>query len=325
MFFQRLKSLLLKPIFKFRINYDIFNPVKWNWQKIKESLKIFVLAAILVLVFIVAHYLMEPNPADYISSESISDQIISYLDDNGIGPDDDNENGNCNVAGIELRGELLTYIPPSSFDAEGNLLEDESSSENIIGAINEAKNNNNIKAIIIEIDSYGGDPVAAEEVSIALKYAGKPTVAIIRGAGDSAAYYAATGAERIFASKNSEIGGIGVTMSYLENVNKNQKNGLRYVPLSSGKFKDTGNPDKTLSLEEKNLLMRDINIVHSNFIKKVADNRKLDIKKVERMADGSTMLGEMALRNGLIDQIGSWFEARNYLKEKIGEDVSVCW
>ncbi len=71
--------------------------------------------------------------------------------------------------------------------------------------------------------------------------------------------------------------------------------------------------------------MRDINIMHQNFIKAVSDNRKIDIEKVASLADGSTMLGEAALRNGLIDQIGSMPEVKEHLKEKIGEEVTFCW
>jgi len=95
--------------------------------------------------------------------------------------------------------------------------------------------------------------------------------------------------------------------------------------LSSGKFKDTGDPNKPLSQEEKNLLMRDVNILHQNFVKMVAVNRNLEIEIVKKLADGSTMLGEMALQNGLINQIGGMPEVKEYLKEKIGEEVEICW
>lgn len=71
--------------------------------------------------------------------------------------------------------------------------------------------------------------------------------------------------------------------------------------------------------------MRDVNIMHQNFIKAVSDNRKLGIEKVTSLADGSTMLGEAALQNGLIDQIGGQTEVNQYLKDKIGEDVEICW
>jgi protease-4 len=113
-------------------------------------------------------------------------------------------------------------------------------------------------------------------------------------------------------------------MSYLDNSNKNLKEGLTYNQLSTGKFKDSGDPDKVLTLEEKKLFERDLNIVFNNFIEAVADNRKLSIPKVKQMADGSTMLGEAALKNGLIDRIGDIYTIKDYLKEKIGEDVEIC-
>jgi len=241
--------------------------------------------------------------------------------------DDDSayEDEYCNVIGIELHGDLSTYIPPSDSDDDGAPLNDQTASENIVLSIQDAENDYDIKAIILEVDSYGGYPVAAEEVANALKESTKPTVALIREGGASAAYWAATGADIIFASKNSDVGSIAVTASYLDYTKQNQQEGITYVPLSSGKFKDSGDPDKTLSWEERNLFMRDVNILHQNFINIVAENRNLEISEVEKLADGSTMLGGMALENGLIDQIGGMSEVKEYLKEKIGEDVEVCW
>lgn len=326
--FQKLKQIITCPIFKFKINYFKLNPKNYNWEKIKKLLKFFII--IMTAVFLVLltidiiksdFFVNDEENKQFVSD--ISDNIIEHLDNNYFTPED--KKNDCNVSGIELHGSLITYIPPADLDEEDNLLEDQTGSENIVYYINEAENEDKIKAIILEVDSYGGSAVAAEEVSNALKNAKKPTVALIRDGGVSAAYFAATGADKIFASKNSDVGSIAVTMSYLDNVKQNQKEGLTYNQLSSGKFKDTGDPDKALSMEEIKLLMRDINIIHQNFIKAVVENRNLDIKKVKSLADGSTMLGEMALQNGLIDQIGGMFEVKEYLKEKIGEDVKICW
>jgi len=239
--------------------------------------------------------------------------------------DDLYEDVYCNTTGIELHGELLTYIPSSDLDDDGLPLGDQTASENIIFAIQEAENDIDVKAIILEIDSYGGYPVAGEEVANALKQASKPTVALIREGGASAAYMAATGADVIFASKNSDVGSIAVTASYLEYAKQNQQEGIAYISLSSGKFKDLGDPDRPLTWEERNLWMRDINILHQNFVNTVAENRNLEIVEVEKLADGSTMLGEMALENGLIGHIGGIIEVKEYLKEKIGEEVEICW
>ena len=234
------------------------------------------------------------------------------------------DNEYCNVSNIKFQGHIVTYISNENKDEDGISLRDETSSEDIVKAIEKAERDNDIKAIVLEIDSLGGCPVASEEVTDALKKAKKPTVALIREYGISAAYHIATGADIIFASQNSAIGGIGVTMSYLDHAEENKKDGLTYNQLSVGKFKDAGNSDKPLTPEEKELFMRDINILHENFIKVVAENRKIDIEKVRPLADGSTMLGPMAIENNLIDQIGGRYEVEEYLREKLGGDIKIC-
>ena len=250
--------------------------------------------------------------------------VFSWEGINYVMEDDLNSEKSCNVSDIKLYGGLFTYIPNEYKDENGIVIEDLVSSEDIVMAIEKAEENENIRVIIVEIDSLGGGPVAAEAVANALKRAAKPTVALIGENGLSAAYYAATGADIIFASENSAIGSIGVTMSYLDYAKENEKDGLTFNQLSAGKFKDTGNYDKPLTPEEKELFMRDIKILHENFIKAVADNRNIDIEKVRQFADGSDMLGQMALENGLIDQIGGRYEVEEYLKEKIGKDIEIC-
>jgi len=242
----------------------------------------------------------------------------SYLSDN-TNKEDVSDN-NCNIAGIKLHGDLWTY-----FVGEKDASTDQSSSEDIVYYIKQADKNPQIKAILLEIDSYGGSIVAAEEVASALRQAKKPTVAYIRESAASGAYWSATGANTIFASANSDVGGIGVTMSYMQNTEKNKKEGLEYIELSSAKFKNTGDPNRLLTNEEKKLLQRDLDILHENFVKAVAVNRNLSIEDVKKMADGSTMLGEMALQNKLIDKIGNFSEVKSYIKELINENVEICW
>lgn len=326
MFPQKLKYLLTKPVFKFKINYGLFNPAKWNWQKLKEFLKIFLLTAILVLTFLVIYdiFISDLVPANEQLATDISDKIINYLDENNIGGGQ-SKDVNCNAIGINLHGFLSDYISNDTKNEKGESAADQASSEDIVFAIQKADEDDEIKAIILEVDSAGGFAVSGEEVAEALKKAKKPTVTWIRGRGLSAAYWSATGADTIFASTVSDVGSIGVTLSYLDNYKKNLKDGLTFNSLSTGKFKDTGNPDKPLTTEEKKLIMRDLNIANEHFIKSVAANRKLDIEKVRKLADGSSMPGEMALKNGLIDKIGGIYEIKDYLKEKIGEEMEVCW
>lgn len=223
-----------------------------------------------------------------------------------------------NVAVIAIHGSIVTYEDP-------NNKEDAASSDKILDYIDEANENKKIKAIIIDIDSFGGSPVAAEEIANALKNIKKPTIAVIRGAGDSAAYMIATGAQKIYASRFSEVGNIGLTMSYLDYSKKNISEGVIYQELSSGKFKDIGNPNKELTPEEKELLISYVNKLKEIFVEMVSANRNLDILKVREMADGSIMTAEEAKTRGLIDEIGGLKEVKDFLENELKIKPQLCF
>lgn len=230
----------------------------------------------------------------------------------------------CTVEGINLHGALLTYIPEHA-ENDSYFDYDVVGSEDIVWAIKGINEASDAKAILIEVDSGGGLPVAGEEIANAIKNSEIPVVAVIRQTGASASYWAISSADKIFASKNSDIGGIGVTMSYLNSVEKNQKDGYTYEQLSVGKYKDAGDPDKALTADEKSVLLRDVKIVYNNFIDAVSKNRNLPVEEVKKIADGSTVLGEKAKSLGLIDEIGGMYEAEAYLEKLIGEKPDICW
>ena len=70
--------------------------------------------------------------------------------------------------------------------------------------------------------------------------------------------------------------------------------------------------------------MRNIKILHESFVRKVAENRGLDTKTVEKLADGSSMCGRNAIDKGLIDEIGSVYDAKQWLKNQLNIDPVVC-
>jgi protease-4 len=151
-----------------------------------------------------------------------------------------------------------------------------------------------------------------------------PRVALIRDQGLSAGYWVAAGARHVVASSLSDVGSIGVTASYIENSKQNEKEGLTYVSLSSGKFKDAGSPDKPLTKEEEALFLRDIEKMSDIFVSEVSSLRSLPLEKVKDIADGSSMLGDRALSLGLIDEVGGWQEALQWLSEKTNAQVTLC-
>lgn len=233
--------------------------------------------------------------------------------------------GFCNIAIIPIVGNVIPYAGADE-DGSGNM-PPSTNPEDTLVALRVAEADPNIRGVLVRIDSLGGSPVAAEVIANGLKHASLPLAALIREAGASAAYLAATGAKTIIASPFSDIGSIGVTMSYIDNSAKNTKEGLQYVPLTSAKFKDYGDPDKPLTADERTLLERDLKIYHEQFVKEVAENRNLPIEQVVKLADGSSMPGALALENKLIDALGDKETARAWFAEQLKlplEEVMFC-
>ncbi len=224
----------------------------------------------------------------------------------------------CNIAVIPIKGDIVP-IPNAEDDTTIT-----TNADDTLAMIRSAEADPNIKGILVPIDSGGGTSVASEIIANALKISKLPSVALIREMGASGAYLIATGARTIIASAFSDVGSIGITMSYIENVGANKKEGFDFVPLASAQFKDYMNPDKPLTTEERLLLERDLNIWHKHFVKEVAENRNLPLEDIAKLADGSSMPGELALQNKLIDAIGDQETAREWFEKELGEGIIFC-
>lgn len=227
----------------------------------------------------------------------------------------------CNVYAEKIHGMLDSYTLPEGSENAGDI----TGSDIIVRNIESAAKDHKVKGVLIDIDSTGGYGVAADEIAKALKALNKPSVAVIRGYGDSAAYWAATGADIIFASPISDVGSIGITSSYLENAKYNNKEGYTYQQLSLGKYKDMGDPDKPLTDEEKQIMMKQLVHNYNYFVETVAANRKIPVEEVKKLATGESFTGTEALQLKLIDQLGGLPEATAWLKTQIGTQPEYCW
>jgi protease-4 len=221
-----------------------------------------------------------------------------------------------------LPGGNIAVIPVSgtiSIGSDGSRLFGESVADTgtIIRRIHEANASSRIKAIILEINSPGGSPVATDEVVSALKQVKKPKVAVIRETGASGAYWIATAADRIFANKMSVTGSIGVIGSHLEYAGIMQNYNVTYRRLVAGKYKDIGTPYKEMTPDETALYQNILDTIHDFFIEDVASNRKLPVEVVRNLSTGFVYLGSEAQKLGLIDEIGSKDDAARYLAAQL--------
>ena len=224
----------------------------------------------------------------------------------------------CNVPILKIHGTLVTYIPSDN-------TKDMTSSEDITSAIRGANNDDSIKAIVVEVDSSGGSLVAGDEISKAIKASVKPVIAYVREIGASSSYWAISSADKIYASKNSDVGSIGVTASYLNEVDKNKQEGFQYERLVSGVFKDTGVVARKLTDAERAYLMKNLNINFTNFKEDISINRNIPIEQVNELSTGATFPGVNALGLGLIDEIGGIDEVSAFLEQELHEKVEFCY
>lgn len=225
------------------------------------------------------------------------------------------------VPGEELVGGNVAVVPIKgtiSTGGEGDLLEKGGTpSEKIVDWIKEADEDSSTKAILLEIDSPGGSPVATEEIARAIKEANKTVVAVIRESGASGAFWVATSADYVFASRMSMTGSIGVTGSRLEFAGLIRDYNVTYRQLSSGKYKDAGSRWKEMTPEEQELFQKMLDEVHGAFIQEVATNRNLPVEKIREIAHGFVFTGAQAKELGLIDAIGNKDDAVKHIEQQL--------
>ena len=196
-------------------------------------------------------------------------------------------------------------------------------SDRIIKEINNAESDNKIKFIILEINSTGGSLVPSEEIFNRLSNSKIPIYSYIRENGTSGAYMIATASTKIFTARFAQVLGIGINASIFNNVEKNNKEGIKYTELTSGIHKAMNSPNREVTEDEKNIIMGRVKIEHEAFVNTVATRRKLNIDLVNKYSDGSSILGTIAVQQGFVDKIGGYDEVVQYIKSQHKVTVTV--
>lgn len=168
-----------------------------------------------------------------------------------------------------------------------------------------------VKAVVLRIDSPGGVVGPSQEIWSAVKRLKekKPVVVSMGSVAASGGYYIAAPATLIYANPGTITGSIGVLMKFSNLEGLMGKVGMKSFTLKTGKFKDVGSPSRTMSDDEKAMLQSVIENTHSQFVKAVAEGRRLSEEKVREIADGRIFSGEQAVANKLIDRLGTMQDA----------------
>jgi protease-4 len=198
-------------------------------------------------------------------------------------------------------------------EIEGIILNDQSR----ILALEEAKRDPSVRALIVKINSPGGTVVGGEALYRAIRFVSesKPVVALIGDMATSAGYMAAIAANRIYAHRGSVTGSIGVLFQTAEFTALLDRLGIRVEAIKSNALKGLPSPFEKISPDARATTRAVIDNIQKMFIELVAERRGFSLEQARRVSDGRIYSGEMALRNGLIDEIGSSREALNWLRK----------
>ena len=202
------------------------------------------------------------------------------------------------VAVITLSG-LISYN--GGMGSDGSMVDD------MKEAFRQAADDPQVKAIVLSVDSPGGEVTAGDTIYHALGKlsAKKPVVIFINSIGTSAAYYISCGASWIMCSDTSFTGSIGVIISTLNYKELFGKIGLQSVVFKSGQFKDALSGARDLTDDEKTYFQGLVMQTYDRFLNIVATSRHLDPVTLRNgIADGRVLRGKDAYAAKLIDQLG---------------------
>jgi len=187
----------------------------------------------------------------------------------------------------------------------------DASTKAIAGQFRDALNNQDVEAIMLDIDSPGGTVDGTQELAelIFASRGIKPIISFTDGQMTSAAYWIGAAAGPVFISGDTQVlGSIGTITSHTD-LSKLQENvGVKTTDIYAGKYKGILSDNKPLSEEGKNYLQDMTDYFYSVFVNDVAKYRGVSVEEALKMADGKLFIGRQAIDAGLVDGVSTYDE-----------------
>ncbi|MDX4050570.1 signal peptide peptidase SppA [Aliarcobacter skirrowii] len=187
----------------------------------------------------------------------------------------------------------------------------------VLENIEKAKNDTNIKGVLLFVNSPGGAVAPSIEIALAIKELQelKPVVVYASGTIASGSYYASIWANKIIANPGTIVGSIGVIMQGFDASELLQKVGVQTQTVKAGKYKESGTITRKWTDFEQKELQDLINSTYNMFVLDVATARNLNIKNQQNFADAKVFTAQMAKDVGLVDEVSNITFAKNSLIE----------
>lgn len=184
----------------------------------------------------------------------------------------------------------------------------------ILREIRAATADEQVKGIVLEINSPGGDLTSCDEIYAALqqfkhRYPDRRIIAFATGVAASGGYYIALPGDHIMVEPTCVVGSIGVILQTLNWRVLAEKIGVTDTTVKSGENKDLLNPFREVRPEQLALVQHLIDSFHARFCTLVSESRRMTMEELRPLADGRVFTAQDALRHRLVDSIGYWDDA----------------
>jgi protease-4 len=213
---------------------------------------------------------------------------------------------------------------------DGSRRAGEIGSDSMAKELRDARLDDDVKAVVVRIDSPGGSAFASEVIRqelLHLREAGKPVIASMSSTAASGGYWIAAGADEIIAAPTTITGSIGVFGLFVT-----IEDSLDYLGINSDGLSTTELPYITVNRElhpaAGELIQNSIDEIYAKFLQLVADSRDMTVEQVHEVAQGRVWTGQAALQHGLVDGLGEIDEAIQLAAQRAGlaeDEFEVSW
>jgi protease IV len=217
----------------------------------------------------------------------------------GTGPD--------RIAVVPVDGTIVAA------DSSTGDLQPTTTPEGLADALQQARGDARVAAVVLEVNSPGGGVTASDEMHQSIldfrEQTGLPVVVSMGDVAASGGYYISTAADRIVANETTLTGSLGVIFALTDFSELADRYGVEQEVVKSGEFKDMGSSFRDLTPEEREILQSIVDESYDEFVGVIVEGRGLPEAKVREIADGRVYSGEQAKELGLVDSFGGLDEA----------------
>jgi protease-4 len=190
------------------------------------------------------------------------------------------------------------------------------------------KESDDVKAIILQVNSPGGGVVESAQIHDKIKEiqkeTKKPIYVSMGSMAASGGYYVSAPADKIFASPETLTGSLGVIMQGVNYAGLAEKYGVEFTTIKSGPYKDIMSPSRPMTEDEREILQSMIDNSYEGFVKVISEGRDMSVERVKEIADGRIYDGRQAKQLNLIDGFGYLEDViKNVRKDEKLSDATV--